>query len=129
MGPQGDQEVFPNELIQLEIVHVAAYADLWCVNDDEHVVRIHMDSGNVGTVFAFGDRHWMEVKLICQDRLAIVAPLGNVEPEKSVGALPQSRQLSQAGVAHSGGIDPAQLHRQSPFHIVPPPLHPAITAA
>jgi len=88
-----------------------------------------MDPGNVVTVFAFGDRHRMKVKLIRQDRLGIVAPLVNVEPEKSVGALAQSRQLSQVGVAHSVGIDPAQLHRQSPFHVVSPPLHPAITAA
>ena len=94
--------MFPNELIQLEIVHVAAYADLWCVDDDEHMVRIHMDPGNVVTVFAFGDRHRMEVKLIRQDRLGIVAPLGNVESEKCVGALAQSRQLSSLELGEPG---------------------------
>jgi hypothetical protein len=71
-----DQEVLPNELVQLQIVHVAAGADLRCMHDDEHVVRIHMDSGNVVTVLAFGDRDRMKLKVIRQDRLGVVAPLG-----------------------------------------------------
>jgi len=44
----------------------------------------------------------MEVKLIRQDRLGIVAPLGNVEPEKCVGALAQSRQLSSLELGEPG---------------------------
>jgi hypothetical protein len=66
----GDQEVLPNELVQLQIVHVAACADLRCMHDDEDVVRIHMDSGNVVTVLAFGDRDRMKLKVIRQDRAA-----------------------------------------------------------
>jgi hypothetical protein len=61
--------------------------------DGEHVVWIHVESGNVITVPALGDRHRMKVKLIRQDRLGLFAPLGNVEPKKSVGARPQGRQL------------------------------------
>jgi hypothetical protein len=55
-----DQKVLPNKLVQLEIVHVAACADLRCVHDYENVVRIDVDSGNVVTVLAFGDRYWMK---------------------------------------------------------------------
>jgi hypothetical protein len=44
----------------------------------------------------------MEVKLIRQDRLGIVAPLGNVESEKCVGALAQSRQLSSLELGEPG---------------------------
>jgi hypothetical protein len=40
------RKFFPTNLVQLEIVHVAACADLRCMHDDEDVVRIHMDSGN-----------------------------------------------------------------------------------
>jgi hypothetical protein len=106
----GDQEVLPNELIQLQIVHVTARADLGCVHDDELVVRIHVDSGDVVTVLAFGDCHRMKVKLIRQDRLGVMAPLRNVEPEESVGAVPQGWQLIQIRVARAFGVDPAQLH-------------------
>jgi len=83
----GDHEVLPNELVQLQIVHVAPGTDLRCVHDDEHVIRIHMDSRNVVTVPALGDRHWMKLKLIRQDRLGVLTPLGNVQPEESVSAL------------------------------------------
>jgi hypothetical protein len=76
----GDQEVLPNELVELEIMHVAACADLRCVHDDEHVVRIHMDSGNVVTVSAFTDRDRMKLELLRQDRLGGVAPHWNIEP-------------------------------------------------
>ena len=50
-----------------------------------------MDSGYVVTVSAFRYCHRMEVKLICQDRFGVAAPLWNIEPEKSVAALPQCR--------------------------------------
>jgi hypothetical protein len=82
------RKFFPTNLVQLEIVHVAACADLRCMHDDEDVVRIHMDSGNVVTVPCFGDRDRMKLKVIRQDRLGVVAPLGNIEPKESVGALP-----------------------------------------
>jgi hypothetical protein len=45
-----DEEVLANELVQLEIVHVAACTDLGCVHDDEDVVRIDVDSRNVVAV-------------------------------------------------------------------------------
>ena len=38
------------------------------------------------------------------------APLGNVEPKKSITALSQRRQLGQLAHTHTIGIDPAQLH-------------------
>jgi hypothetical protein len=46
----GSQEVLANELVQLQIVHVAACADLRSMHHDEHVVRIRMDPGNMVTV-------------------------------------------------------------------------------
>ena len=42
-----DQKVFANKLVQFEIVHVAACANFWCVHDEKHVIRIHMDPWNV----------------------------------------------------------------------------------
>jgi hypothetical protein len=122
----GDQKVFADELVQFEIVHMAAGADLGCVHDDEQVVRIDMHSGNVVAVLAFADRYRMEVELARQQRLGIVAPFGKVEPKEPVGALPQVRQLGQIMVAHAFGVDPAQLHGEPPFHIfyTTPPAMP-----
>jgi hypothetical protein len=71
-------------LVQFEIVHVAACANFWCVHDEKHVIRIHMDPWNVVAILAFGDRHGVEVKLLGQDHLGSIAPLGNVEPKESI---------------------------------------------
>ncbi len=95
-----------------------AGADLGGVHDDEHVVWIDMDSRNVVTVLAFGDRHWMKAELVRQDRLGLVAPLWDVEPDESVGTLPQIRQLGHVVIAHAVRVDPAQLHGEPPFHVI-----------
>src|SRR5829696_5964634 len=84
------------------------------------MVRIHMDPRNVVTVPAFNDRHRMKVELVREQFLRFVTPFRNVEPEKSVGALPQGGQLPQVALVHVFRIDPAQLHGQSPFHICRP---------
>jgi hypothetical protein len=55
-APSG-KEVLPDEVVQLQIVHVAAGTSLRRVHDDEHIVWVHMDSGNVATDLASGDRH------------------------------------------------------------------------
>src|SRR5829696_967557 len=84
------------------------------------MVRIHMDPRNVVTVPAFNDRHRMKVELVREQFLRFVTPFRNVEPEKSVGALPQGGQLPQVTLVHVFRVDPAQLHGQSPFHICRP---------
>jgi hypothetical protein len=119
----GDQEVVPDELVQLEIVHVARSADLRCVHDDEHVVRIDMDSRYVATVLTFADRYGMKAEITRQQCLGLVAPFRDVEPEESVCTLPQRGQLGGLVVAHASGVDPAQLHSESPFHIFSTPRH------
>src|SRR5512133_2590451 len=96
-------------------MHVAAGADLRCMHDDELVVRIHMDSGNVISVPAFTYRHRMKVELVREQRFRLVTPFRNVEPEKSVGALQEGAQLAEVALGHTFGVDPAQFHRQSPF--------------
>jgi hypothetical protein len=96
-------------------VHVTAFADLRCVHDDEQVVRIHMDSGNVISVPASTYRHRMKVELVREQRFCLVTPFRNVEPEKSVGALQEGAQLAEVALGHTFGVDPAQFHRQSPF--------------
>src|SRR5688572_10836788 len=118
-----DQEIFPNELVQFEVVHVAACADLRCVHDDEYMVWVHMDSRNMVAVPAFADRHRMELELVSEQCLGVIVPLRNVQPEESVAAVPQVRQLSQVAVAHALGFNPAQLHGGSPFHVVSTPRH------
>src|SRR5687768_14361435 len=99
-----DQEVFPNELVQFEVVHVAAGADLRCMHDDEYMVRVHMDSWNMVAVPAFADRHRVELELVCEQYFGVIVPLRNVEPEESVAAFPQVRQLSQVAAAHALGF-------------------------
>ena len=52
-------------------------------------------------------------------RFCLLAPLRNVEPEESIGALPEGRQLGQIVVAlRACGVDPAQLQGEAPFDIV-----------
>jgi hypothetical protein len=43
---------------------------------------------------------------------------GDVEPQESVGSLPQVRQLGQIVDARPVGVEPAQLHGEPPFHFL-----------
>ena len=107
---------------------MAAGADLRCMHDDELVVRIHMDSGNVISVPAFTYRHRMKMELVREQRFCLVTPFRNVEPEKSVGALQERAQLAEVALGHTFGVDPAQFHRQSPFRTFAAPLPQRTTA-
>ncbi len=59
----------------------------------------------------------MEAEIGGQQPLGLIAPLRNIQPQESIVALPQDRQLSQVMIAHARGVDPAQLHGEPPFHI------------
>jgi hypothetical protein len=119
----GHQEVLANELIELEIVHMTVRADLRRVHDDEHVVRIDMNAWNVVAVSALGDRHRMEAEVAFEKHLCLIAPLRNIEPEEAIGLFSQGRQIGHIMVAHAVGVDPSQLHGESPFHVVSTPRH------
>jgi hypothetical protein len=67
----GDEEVRGDELVQLEVVHMAACADLRRMHDSKDMVWIHMESGHVVTVPALGDRHRVKVKLILKIAWAV----------------------------------------------------------
>ena len=82
-----------------------------------------MDSRNVVPAPALIDRYGMKVKLIREHSLCFVTPFRNVKPNEPVGAFPQLWQLGQVLVAYAIGLDPAQLHGQSPFKIVSTPRH------
>jgi len=58
----------------------------------------------------------MKAEVASEQRLGVIAPLRNVEPKESVGALPESRQLCQIVVTHTVGINPAQHHGLSSLH-------------
>ena len=53
-----DQVVLADELVELDIMHMAALADPRCVNNGEHVVAVDVDLGHVIAVDAVphGDR-------------------------------------------------------------------------
>jgi hypothetical protein len=80
-----------------------------------------MDSRHVIAVLALADRHWMKFELVRKQNFGFVAPFRNVEPEKAVRPLPQVGKLSDVVFAHAFAIDPAQLHRESPFNVVSTP--------
>jgi hypothetical protein len=49
------------------------------MHDDELVVRIHMEPGNMITVPAFIDRNRMKVQLFREQRFRLITPFRNVE--------------------------------------------------
>ena len=72
-----------------------------------------MESGNVVTVLALGDRH--RVKMNSSVKMAWALSLhSGMSSQRIRRCASQGRQFSQLTLSCSCGIDPAQLHGQSP---------------
>ncbi len=60
----GDEEMFADELVELQVMHVTGRSDLRRVNHDEEMVGIDVDPGNVVALPRALDRDRMEAKIV-----------------------------------------------------------------
>lgn len=80
----GDQVVRPDELIELDVVHVAAGAAFRGVQDDERVIGVGVHFGHAVALDAVPDCHRMEAEHVRQDVDGFTVAGGDVDPHQGV---------------------------------------------
>jgi hypothetical protein len=111
----GDQVAAADELVQLDVVDVAALAELRGVQDDEDVVAVGAHLGHGVALDAGADGERVEVEHLRQNPGGLLVAGGDVHPHQPVVAGEQRRQvldrmLLDAVVGHEANL-----------HATPPP--------
>jgi hypothetical protein len=122
----GDQVVRAHELVKLDIMHMAALADLRRVKNGEHVVGVDVDLRHVIALDAVphGDR--VEAKHIRQHIYRLLVTDRDVHPDNGVPMLEQPGELLNLVSLNTRVADKQHIHtltalpRDEPAH----PAHP-----
>src|ERR687898_3159914 len=101
-----DQETFADELIELQVVHVACGADLRRMNHDEEMVGINVDPGNVIALPRALDRDRMKSKIVGERPFGGFTPFRYVEPKEPVGPRAKCAQFLEIALAHPALVNP-----------------------
>ena len=89
----GDQVVPPYELIEFDVVHVAALPPLGSVQHDQYVVTIAVHLRHTIALDAVPNRKWMEAEHVRQDARAFFVAGRHVDPDQRGFMLQQRGQL------------------------------------
>jgi hypothetical protein len=103
------EEALADELVELEVVHVSALADLGRVDHHEEVVDVDVNPRHVVALSAVTDRHRVEGELLSQQAFGLGGPDADVEPAEAVSPLKQLTQLVETPAAHAVIVEPAEL--------------------
>ena len=112
----GDQVVAADELVQLDVVHVTALAELRCVQHGEHVVGVDVDLGHVVALDAIAHRDPVEAEHLRQHLDGDLVARRDVDPDDGVLTVQQPRQLHDVVPLDAGIADHQHIHlRHPPF--------------
>ena len=89
----GDQVIAAEELIQLDIVHVTAGADLGGVQHGEHVIVVHVDLRDVIAFHAVTHRDLMKSEHLGEHPGVLPSTQSNVHPDQRIGLVQELAQL------------------------------------
>ena len=89
----GDQVVPADELVELDVVHVAALPSLGGVQHDQHVVSVAVHLRHAIALDAVPDRKGMEGEHLRQHARAVVVAVRDVDPDDPAVTAEQFRQL------------------------------------
>ena len=106
----GDQEVPPDELVELEQVHVAHAARLRGEQDEEQVVGVGVGARDVVALPAGPQRQLVEAEGAVQDVVRRVVVLRDVDPGEAVLARQQGGQPGELVLLGSGGRHEPHVH-------------------
>ena len=90
----GDQVVTADELIELDVVHVAAGADLGGVQHGEHVIVIHVDLRDVVAFHAVAHRDLVKPEHVGEHPGVLPGHSRNVHPDQRIGLVQERVQLA-----------------------------------
>jgi hypothetical protein len=88
-----DQVVPANELVELDIMHMAALADLRCVKNREHVVGVDVNLGHVIALGAVPHCDRVKAEYPRQHIHGLLVTERDVYPDNRVPTLEQAREL------------------------------------
>ena len=88
-----DQVAPPDELVQLDHVHVAGLARFGSVNDHEQVVGVGVDLGNMPPFEDVAHRERMEAEHVGEVLGRFLVAGRHVDPNEAVGSSQQPRKL------------------------------------
>jgi hypothetical protein len=115
----GNEVVRPDELVELEVVHVTTLRKLWGVQDHERVVGVHVHLGDVVTVLAVPDGQWVEAEYLGQQLNGLLIAGGDVDPDEPVLAFKQRPELVDGTLLDAGIRDQANIHTARPLPLPP----------
>ena len=124
----GDQVVAADELVQLDVVHVAARADLRGVQHGEHVVGVDVDFGDVVALDAVAHRDAVKAEHPRQRLDGGVVARRDVDPDDRVLTLQQLRQLVCFMPFDTRVADHENIHSVAAFRITGAKPHTRNTA-
>jgi hypothetical protein len=109
----GDHRAAADELVQFDVVDVAARAELGGVEDDEDVVSVGPDLGHGVALDTRLDRQGVEAEHLPQHPGGLLVADGDVDPDQPVVPGQQllqlfDRMLLDAGIGHEANVHPAR---------------------
>ena len=110
----GDQVVPPDELVELDVVHVAALPPLGGVQHDQHVVSVAVHLRHTIALDAVPDRNGMEGEHLRQHARAVVVAVRDVNPDEPGVAAEKCRQLLGGTIFNALLGHQANVHRLAP---------------
>ena len=110
----GDQVVPPDELVELDVVHVAALPSLGGVQHDQHVVSVAVHLRHAIALDAVPDRKGMEGEHLRQHARAVVVAVRDVNPDQPGFTPEQRRQFLRRAVFNALLGHQANIHRLTP---------------
>ena len=118
----GDKVAVANELVELDIVHMAAGAGLRRVQHQEQMVVVTMDLGHLIPIRRIPNRERMEPEDRPQRLLGLLVPHRYVDPDQPVGAGQQGGQLGSVTQLDSRRSYETDVHvglLDAPWHPCP----------
>ena len=100
----GDEVAVADELVELDVVHVAAGAGLRRVQHQEQMIVVAMDLGHLIPIRRIPNRERMEPEGRPQRLLGLLVPHRYVDPDQPVGPGQQGGQL--------GSVDTTRLPQE-----------------
>ena len=112
----GDQVVLADELVKLDIMHMAALADLRCMNNGEHVVAVDVDLGHVIAIdtVPHGDR--VEAEHMGQNIHSRLVANWDIYPNDGVLTFEQPWEFRNLMSLDTRITDEQDIHNPTAFH-------------
>ena len=110
-----DQVVLTDELIKLDVMHVAASADFRCVKNREHILGVDVNLGDVIALDAVSHRDRVEAEDSREHIYGLLVTDRDVHPDNSLPTFEQPRELLNLMSLNTRIADKPDIHTLTTF--------------